>query len=47
MFVVDLKDDSHSTIAIIMHKEGEKLLFVAAEEIYKRASTPVLLLIKL
>uniref|UniRef100_M1BIT3 Uncharacterized protein n=1 Tax=Solanum tuberosum TaxID=4113 RepID=M1BIT3_SOLTU len=45
-FDVDLKDNSVSTIGIIMDKEGEKLLSLTAEEIYKRASDPVLLLIK-
>ncbi|KAK6791456.1 hypothetical protein RDI58_010537 [Solanum bulbocastanum] len=37
-FDVDLKDNSGSTIGRIMDKGGEKLLSLAAEEIYKRAS---------
>ncbi|WMV34453.1 hypothetical protein MTR67_027838, partial [Solanum verrucosum] len=45
-FDVNLKDNSGSTIGMIMNKEGEKLLSLTAEQIYERASTKIYVLTK-
>lgn len=45
-FDVNLEDNSGSTFGMIIDKEGENLLSLTAEEIYKRASDLVLFLTK-